>query len=91
MGRYTAAIADFKHTDWLELELAAAAPGHAQRGDYDQAEKAATSIAQKDSGNGTELYRAAQCSAHLAAIVRNEAPCPPLGAKNSLRSLAELP
>jgi hypothetical protein len=76
LGRYTDAAADFRHGGWLGLEPGAAALVDAQRGEYDAAEKAAATVAQNDSGNGAELYHAAQLGACIASAVRKDRSLP---------------
>ena len=41
LARYSEALADLKKSEFTELPLAAHALVHAQRGEYDEAEKAA--------------------------------------------------
>ena len=76
LGRFADARADFKQVAWLELESGAAASVHAQQREYDEAEKAAITFAQMDSGSGAGLYHAAQLGAGIAAVVRNDQSLP---------------
>ena len=72
LARYAKALADFKKSGSNGMEIAGDALIQAQHGSYDVAEKAAMTVSRGDSGNGAELYRAAQLGAFAIAISRDD-------------------
>ncbi len=68
LARYSEALADSKQAESLQLDIAARA--QAERGEYDQAELTAMTLAQAERNHGP--YLAAQASAYMAAVVKSD-------------------
>ncbi len=72
LARYREALADFKQAGWANVNAFPGAVVAAQRGDYDQAESVAMTIAQQERRDGPELSCAAKLGATMAAVARND-------------------